>query len=200
MLITFEGIDGSGKTTQSKKLYEFLREKGLDVSLYREPGGTPLGEELRDILINKELNERTELLLFEGARTQLVLEKLKPDMERGMVVILDRFTDSTLAYQGYGRGLDLELVRKLNEFASFGIKPDITFLLDIEPETAVGRIREKSRFDNVDFLKRVREGFLEIARKEPERVVVLDVHRGEEEVFGDIKETLSVRFPEKFDF
>ena len=200
MLITFEGIDGSGKTTQSKKLYEFLREKGLDVSLYREPGGTPLGEELRDILINKELNERTELLLFEGARTQLVLERLKPDMERGMVVILDRFTDATLAYQGYGRGLDLEFVRKLNEFASFGIKPDITFLLDIEPETAAGRIREKSRFDNVDFLKKVREGFLEIARKEPERVVVLDTHRGEEEVFGDIKETLSVRFPEKFDF
>ncbi|EDP75736.1 dTMP kinase [Hydrogenivirga sp. 128-5-R1-1] len=200
MLITFEGIDGSGKTTQSKKLYEFLREKGLDVSLYREPGGTPLGEELRDILINKELNERTELLLFEGARTQLVLERLKPDMERGMVVILDRFTDSTLAYQGYGRGLDLEFVKKLNEFASFGIKPDITFLLDIEPETAVGRIREKSRFDNVDFLKKVREGFLEIARKESERVVVLDTHRGEEEVFGDIKETLSVRFPEKFDF
>ncbi len=200
MLITFEGIDGSGKTTQSRKLYEFLRAKGINVSLYREPGGTPLGEELRDILIKRELNERTELLLFESARAQLVLEKLKPDMERGAVVILDRFTDSTLAYQGYGRGLDLELVRRLNEFASFGIKPDITFLLDVEPELAVNRIREKTRFDKLEFLKRVRDGFLEIARGEPERVVVLDTRRGEEEVFQSIVDILSEKFPGKFDF
>ncbi len=200
MLITFEGIDGSGKTTQSRKLYEFLRAKGINVSLYREPGGTPLGEELRDILIKRELNERTELLLFESARAQLVLEKLKPDMERGAVVILDRFTDSTLAYQGYGRGLDLELVRRLNEFASFGIKPDITFLLDVEPELAVNRIREKTRFDKLEFLKRVRDGFLEIAREEPERVVVLDTRRGEEEVFQSIVDILSEKFSGKFDF
>ena len=200
MLITFEGIDGSGKTTQSRKLYEFLRAKGINVSLYREPGGTPLGEELRDILIKRELNERTELLLFESARAQLVLEKLKPDMERGTVVILDRFTDSTLAYQGYGRGLDLELVRRLNEFASFGIKPDITFLLDVEPELAVNRIREKTRFDKLEFLKRVRDGFLEIAREEPERVVVLDTRRGEEEVFQSIVDVLSEKFSAKFDF
>ena len=200
MLITFEGIDGSGKTTQSRKLYEFLRAKGINVSLYREPGGTPLGEELRDILIKRELNERTELLLFESARAQLVLEKLKPDMERGAVVILDRFTDSTLAYQGYGRGLDLELVRRLNEFASFGIKPDITFLLDVEPELAVNRIREKTRFDKLEFLKRVRDGFLEIAREEPERVVVLDTRRGEEEVFQSIVDVLSEKFSAKFDF
>ncbi|WP_457601110.1 dTMP kinase [Hydrogenivirga sp.] len=200
MLITFEGIDGSGKTTQSRKLYELLKEKGVEAFLYREPGGTRLGEELRKVLLSGAINERTELLLFEASRAQLVSEKIAPALERGNVVILDRFTDSTLAYQGYGRGLDIRLVRSLNEFASFGITPDITFLLDVDPERAVSRVRERSRFDDLDFLKKVREGFLEIAKGEPERVVVVSSEMEEDRVFAQILRVLAERFPERFDF
>ncbi|RLJ70796.1 thymidylate kinase [Hydrogenivirga caldilitoris] len=196
MLITFEGIDGSGKTTISLMLYEFLRERGIRCVLYREPGGTELGEVLRNIVLKKDLNERVELLLFEASRVQLMIEKVKPALEEGKVVILDRFIDSTLAYQGYGRGLDLSFVKQLNEFASFGRKPDLTFLLDISPDVALRRVSEKSRFDDIPFLKRVREGFIRIAREEPRRIVVLNSEKDKEEVFKEVISALS----EKLDF
>lgn len=186
MLITFEGIDGSGKTTQARKLFNFLKEKGLSVSLYREPGGTLLGERIREILLNFDMDIRSELLLFEASRAQLVSQVIKKDLELSKVVILDRFTDSTLAYQGYGRGVDIDLIKKLNEFATQGIVPDLTFLLDVDPEVALRRIKEKSRFDDIYFLKRVREGFLKIAREDRSRVVVVSSELEEEEVFRNI--------------
>ncbi len=193
MLITFEGIDGSGKTTQSKKLYEYLKEKGYKVSLYREPGGTSLGEKLRELLIYQNLDKRCELLLFEASRADLITNRIEPELNRGFIVILDRFTDSTLAYQGYGRGIDLELIRELNEFATKGIKPDITFLLDIEPEIALNRLGERTRFEDSAFLKRVREGFLEIAKSESDRIVVLSSKFPEEKVFQKILDTIKKR-------
>ncbi len=193
MLITFEGIDGSGKTTQSRRLFNYLKEKGLPVHLFREPGGTQLAESLRKILLEEELDERGELLLFEAARADLCSKKLRPLLDAGEVVILDRFTDSTLAYQGYGRGIDIELVRTLNTFSTFGLRPDVTFLLDIDVETALERVRERTRFDEPIFLEKVRKGFLEIAREEPDRVVLIGSKRSEDEVFEDIVRVLRDR-------
>ncbi len=191
MLITFEGIDGSGKTTLSHELFLFLKSKGFKVHIFREPGGTPAGEYIRNLLLEEELNERAELLLFEASRAELVSTKVMPALERGEIVILDRFTDSTLAYQGFGRGIDIEYIRELNSFASFGIKPDLTFLLDLEPSLAVARVREKSKFDNVEFLKKVREGFLKLASEDKGRFVILDASREQDEVFKDVIKALS---------
>ncbi len=190
MLITFEGIDGSGKTTLSQELYRFLKLKGFKVHIFREPGGTPAGEYIRSLLLEEELNERAELLLFEASRAELVSTKVMPALERGEIVILDRFTDSTLAYQGFGRGIDIEYIRELNSFASFGIKPDLTFLLDLEPSLAVARVKEKSKFDNVGFLKKVREGFLKLASEDRGRFVVLDASRERDEVLSDVVKAL----------
>nr|5XB5_A Chain A, Thymidylate kinase [Aquifex aeolicus VF5]5XB5_B Chain B, Thymidylate kinase [Aquifex aeolicus VF5] len=190
MLIAFEGIDGSGKTTQAKKLYEYLKQKGYFVSLYREPGGTKVGEVLREILLTEELDERTELLLFEASRSKLIEEKIIPDLKRDKVVILDAFVLSTIAYQGYGKGLDVEFIKNLNEFATRGVKPDITLLLDIPVDIALRRLKEKNRFENKEFLEKVRKGFLELA-KEEENVVVIDASGEEEEVFKEILRALS---------
>jgi len=193
MLITFEGIDGAGKTTQSLKLYEYLRGRRRAVSLYREPGGTAVSEMLRNILLGERTTPQTELLLFEAARAELVLKKVLPDLQSGAVVIIDRFTDSTLAYQGFGRGIDLDFIKELNRFATNGLEPDITFLLDVEPEIALTRLRGKTKFENLSFLKRVRDGYIEIAKEHPERIVVLPSHPHTEEVFRQIIEILRSR-------
>ncbi len=185
MLIAFEGIDGSGKTTQAKKLYEYLKSKGKEVSLYREPGSTEIGEKIRDILLCHCMDERTELLLFEAARSCLVSEKIIPDLKAGRTVILDRFTLSTLAYQGYGKGIELETIKTLNEFATRGIKPDIVFLLDLPVEEALKRLKNKTRFENKEFLEKVRKGFLKLA-KEYNNVVLIDATKDEETVFKEI--------------
>ena len=193
MLITFEGIDGSGKTTQSRRLFEFLKERGVKVHLFREPGGTEAGDKIRELLMSFELDPKTELLLFEASRAEL-MKVVRPLLERGEVVILDRFTDSTLAYQGYGRGLDLDLIRKLNDLVTGGIKPEVTFLLDLEPSVALKRLKEKTRFDDPKLLERVRDGYREIAKAEPERVFLIDASRSEEEVFSDIVSFLEGKF------
>jgi len=194
MLITFEGIDGAGKTTQAKKLWEHLKKSGRKTTLYREPGGEPVSERLREIIIHSDLTVQGELLLFEAARAELVHRKIKPDLEEGFTVILDRFTDSTLAYQGYGRGIDINLIKELNNFATGGLRPDITFLLDIDPLSALERLERKNRFENPDFLDRVRRGYLEVAREDPERVVVIPSHPPAEEVFAEIRGILKERF------
>ncbi len=193
MLITFEGIDGSGKTTQSRRLFEFLKERGVKVHLFREPGGTEAGDKIRELLMSFELDPKTELLLFEASRAEL-MKVVRPLLERGEVVILDRFTDSTLAYQGYGRGLDLDLIRRLNDLVTGGIKPEVTFLLDLEPSVALKRLKEKTRFDDPKLLERVRDGYREIAKTEPERVLLIDASRSEEEVFSDIVSFLEGKF------
>ncbi len=190
MLISIEGIDGSGKTTISRKLYEHLKDKGYTVYLFREPGSTKIGEKIRELLLYYNLSERSELLLFESARAELVTKKIIPLLKEDNIVILDRFYDSTTAYQGYGRGIDIEVVTILNNFATAGIKPNVTFLLDVTPETAIKRIGgTKDRFEEIEFLERVRKGFLRIAEEEKERIYVINAERDIELIF---KEVLSI--------
>jgi dTMP kinase len=192
MLITFEGIDGSGKTTQALRLKEYLEGRGVRVRLFREPGGTEVGDRIRDLLLRYELDPLSELFLFEASRTELSCI-LRNVLGEGGVVLLDRFTDSTLAYQGYGRGVDLSLIKRLNLIASRGIEPDLTFLLDIDPETALRRVKDRTRFDDPTFLRRVREGYLRIAEENPHRFVVVRADLREEEVFLRIKREVERR-------
>ncbi len=188
-LISFEGIDGSGKSTQARKLYEFLKEEGYEVSLYRDPGSTPLAEQIREVIINYAMDPITELLLFESARSSLVWEKIFPDLTSGKIVIVDRFIDSTTAYQGYGREINLGTVSILNHIAIRGRKPDLTFILNLPLELALQRLKEqKTKFEEPDYLKRVRDGYLQIFYSEKERDIrLIDASRSEEEVFEEIK-------------
>jgi dTMP kinase len=188
-LISFEGIDGSGKSTQARKLYEFLKEEGYEVSLYRDPGSTPLAEQIREAIINHTMDPITELLLFESARSSLVWEKIFPDLSSGKIVIVDRFIDSTTAYQGYGREINLGTVSILNHIATRGRKPDLTFILNLPLELALQRLKEqKTKFEEPNYLKRVRDGYLQILYSEKERDIrLIDASRSEEEVFEEIK-------------
>ncbi len=183
ILISFEGVDFCGKSTQIDRLVEELDRVQIPVIVLREPGATEISEKVRDILLdnkNHRMTSRTEVLLYSAARTQLVVEKIIPAIEKGEIVILDRFFDSTTAYQGYGREIDLDFINKLNTFATCGVKPDITFLIDLDPEIALKRkdIIEYDRLEQEDifFHKRVREGFLAIANSEANRArfVVID--------------------------
>jgi dTMP kinase len=188
-LISFEGIDGSGKSTQARKLYEFLKEEGYEVSLYRDPGSTPLAEQIRELIINYAMDPITELLLFESARSSLVWEKIFPDLTSGKIVIVDRFIDSTTAYQGYGREINLGTVSVLNHIATRGRKPDLTFILNLPLELALQRLKgQKTKFEEPNYLKRVRDGYLQIFYSEKERDIrLIDASRSEEEVFEEIK-------------
>ena len=195
IFITFEGIDGCGKTVQSQLLAKTLEEEGRVVVLTREPGGTALAEEIREVLLFSETQEtekmskRTELLLFEASRAQHVEGLIKPALKRGVIVISDRFFDSTSAYQGAARSIDQREVEFLNSFAAGGLRPDITFLIDIEPRKAkerqvrrrenvsLGReLKENDRIEKEkeEFYEKVREGFLELVKKEPQRFRVID--------------------------
>jgi dTMP kinase len=188
-LISLEGIDGSGKSTQARKLYEFLKEEGYEVSLYRDPGSTPLAEQIRELIINYPMDPTTELLLFESARSSLVWEKIFPDLTSGKIVIVDRFIDSTTAYQGYGREINLGTVSILNHIAIRGRKPDLTFILNLPLELALQRLKEqKTKFEEANYLKKVRDGYLQIFYSEKERDIrLIDASRSEEEVFEEIK-------------
>jgi dTMP kinase len=179
MFVTFEGGEGSGKSTQARLLASRLESEGRPVLLLREPGGTPLGEEVRRLLLQGErpLAPQTELLLFLAARSELVRAVVRPALDAGRTVICDRFSDSTLAYQGYARGLDLERVRALNGFATGGLKPDLTVLLDLPVEEGRARTRgDEDAFQREDdaFHERVRRGYLALAAEEPARWLVLD--------------------------
>lgn len=180
MFITVEGCEGCGKSTQARLLHSNLLSKGIPATLTQEPGGTPLGLAVRDLLkLRRDLDIRpeAELMLFNACRAQLVRDMIRPALDAGKTVVCDRFADSTVAYQGYGRGLDLGQIEYVNRIATGGIKPDITILLDIQPETGLERKRniEADRFDNESILfhRRVREGYLREAGKEPERWVVI---------------------------
>jgi dTMP kinase len=179
--ISFEGIDFSGKTTQIQILQERLEKKGFRVQTFRDPGGPRISELIRDILLNPDLTEiadRTEVLLYEAARAQLTFEKIIPALNKGDVVIIDRYFDSTTAYQGYGRGLPIEMIQQLNLFASHELKPTLTFFLDIPTDEFILRSRnqKKDRLETnaISFFTRVRNGYFTIAKKEPNRVIVLD--------------------------
>jgi len=183
MFITLEGPDGSGKTAQIQPLADFLSDQGFSVFTAREPGGTPIGDDIRAILMdmkNAKMQPSTETLLFCAARAQLVREIVQPRLKKGDTVILDRYADSTLAYQGYGHQNDLDLIRSVLKFATGGLKPDLTFLLDIDPEVGLRRRKESgeewNRLDayQLAYHRRVRQGYLEMAAQEPERWRVVD--------------------------
>jgi dTMP kinase len=196
--ITLEGVEGSGKTTQAALVAEALRATGHRVTVTREPGGTRAGEAIRAIFLDPavSLHSAAELLLVLADRAQHVREKLRPALAAGEIVLSDRYSDSTVAYQGYGRGLDLKLLGELNRLASDGVRPDLTIMLDLAVETGLERTRARVRGDvrgpdrfegeQVEFHRRVREGFMKIARDEPERVVTIDATRSPAEITARI--------------
>ncbi len=176
--ITFEGPEGSGKSTQSNLLCRFLRQKGFKVLHTREPGGTAIGEKIRNILLdksNKQMTDLGELLLYMAARSQIVEEKILPALKKGKIVICDRFLDASLAYQGYGSGLDLKLIEYLGKISTKNLKIDLTILLDIESSLGLKRSSRKDRLEmkTIKFHKRVRNGYLKLARKYPKRIKVI---------------------------
>ncbi|HQN42973.1 MAG TPA: dTMP kinase [Anaerolineaceae bacterium] len=183
MFITLEGPEGSGKTSQLPMLADYLREQGYDVLTTREPGGTIIGDQVRAVLTrldNTTMQPRTEILLFLAARAQLVEEVIRPALAQGKIILSDRYADSTLAYQGYGHGVDLALLRLLLDFATGGLRPDLTLLLDVDPAVGLSRRRssggEWNRLDAyaLEFHQRVRQGYLTMAQQEPTRWRVVD--------------------------
>ena len=199
MFITLEGPDGSGKTSQVKPLVDFLISKGYPIFTTREPGGTSIGEQVREILMrldNTAMNPRTETLLFCAARAQLVSEVIRPELEKGNIVLLDRYADSTMAYQGYGHGNDLNLIRSILQFATGGLKPDFTILMDVDSETGLKRRKqgggEWNRLDayELELHQRVRAGYLEMAKAEPERWVVIDASKSPDVVQSNLRQAV----------
>lgn len=201
--ISFEGIDGCGKSTQAAQLARTLEALGLPVMLTREPGGTAISEKIRSILLdpaNAEMGDACELLLYEASRAQLVQERLVPALEAGTWVICDRYADSTYAYQAAGRGLDAALVKKANALGTQGLSPDLTLLLDMEPAQALARAT-KGGADRLEaaglaFQDRIRKGYLELAEGEPERIRWVDAQGTEDEVASRCHAVLVRRFPE----
>jgi dTMP kinase len=204
--ITFEGVEGSGKTTQIRLAGEFLREKGIPVFMTQEPGGTPLGERIREILLNRggfDISGEAEVFLFAAARAQHTDAVIRPALEKGQVILCDRFSDATIAYQAYGRGLPLEAVREICRFASRGLLPRLTLLFDLPVEKGLERAfrriagrKEASREDrfereHLDFHRRIREGYLAIAREEPGRVKIVDASRDIESTRLEVRAILS---------
>ncbi len=179
LFLTFEGADGCGKTTQLRLLDEYLRGKGYETLITREPGGKGLGEKIRALLLNYdgEVSSRCESFLFLADRAQNIDCIVKPALEKGVIVLCDRHTDSSVAYQGYGRGLDVDGIKSLNDIATGGLKPDLTLVFDVDVETSMSRVgNEKDRMESagMEFFERVRAGYLEIAKQEPERVKVIN--------------------------
>lgn len=200
--ITVEGSDGVGKSTQIHNIENYFLKLGYEVQLTREPGGTRIGDKLRDILLdvsNDEMNEMTEMLIYAASRAQHIKELIEPSLKKGKIVISDRYIDSSIAYQGYGRKLGEDAVKIVNEYASFGLIPDLTFWLDLDPELGRKRILSRSiiqdkdvTFDRIeleknDFHNRVREGYKEIARKNPERVHRIDASLKADDVWEEIE-------------
>ncbi len=196
MFITLEGPDGSGKSMQVPALSDFIREQGFEVLTTREPGGTTIGDQIREVIMrmdNKSMNPRTEILLFCAARAQIVAEVIRPQLEKGVVVLSDRYADSTLAYQGYGHGIELGILQSILAFATGGLKPDLTLLLDVDVETGLARRHkgggEWNRLDDYElaFHNRVRRGYLELARLEPPRWKVIDASQSPQQVQRDLR-------------
>ena len=205
MFITLEGPEGSGKSSQLPDLAEFLSGQGWDVLTTREPGGTPIGDQIRQILMrldNQELHPRTEILLFLASRAQLVEQVIKPALREGKLVLCDRFGDSTLAYQGYGHGLNLDTLRTMLDFATDKLKPDLTLLLDVDVETGLQRKRKEDEWNRLDayalaFHQRVREGYHELCRQEPERWRVIDAMQPKEAVQLALRQAVKQFLQEK---
>ena len=201
LFITFEGIEGCGKSTQAQMLKDFLIKEGKSVFLTREPGGPKIAEDIREMLLsvnNKEMLPQTEVLLYMASRSQHTGEWIIPELEKGKIVISDRYYDSTFAYQGAARKIDGKLIDTIRRYATFGLVPDITFLVDLPEEIGLSRILEKDadrlEQESMEFHKRVREGFLELAKKEPERFVVLDGNKSIDEIHNDVISIIKKEF------
>ncbi|MBQ9245985.1 dTMP kinase [bacterium] len=195
LFVTFEGADGCGKTTQLKKLEEFLKEKGYDVVTTREPGALDIGQKIRNILLhhNGIVADRCEMFLFLADRAQHVETFIKPAIEQGKIVLCDRHVDSTIAYQGYGRGQDIELLKSLNDIAVNGLVPNVTLLYDVTTETAQQRVGdEKDRMEaaGLTFHKQVRQGYLNLQKENPERIKLINANNSIETVFEDTKKVI----------
>ena len=194
MFITMEGGEGSGKSTALKEIVETLGKEGYDVLLTREPGGTPISEEIRNIILDKkntDMDPKTEALLYAASRRQHIVQKIIPALKEGKIVICDRFLDSSLAYQGGARNIGIDEVYAMNQFATEGLLPDLTLLFDIEPEEGLKRIaanagREVNRLDveQLPFHKLVRSSFHELVKRFPSRFVVIDASKSRKEVFA----------------
>ena len=205
IFITFEGGEGSGKSTQIKRAAAYFKKKGRRVLLLREPGGTRASEAIRKVILDKNLKGmscETELLLYLAARAQIVREKILPALQKGTVIICDRFEDSTIAYQGYGRGISVEVIKSFARFVcgvgaihESPLRPDLTFLLDIDPTAGMARGGRHDRIEreSLAFHRRVRRGFLALARKEPKRFVVLAATQSKAEVADKIRQILQQR-------
>ncbi len=199
MFITLEGPEGSGKTSHIPHLVEFLREKGYTIFPTREPGGTSIGEQIREVihdLKNEEMHPRTETLLYQAARAQIVEQVIRPRLAAGEIVLSDRYADSTIAYQGYGHQQDLEQVRALIRYATGGLVPDLTILLDLDVEVGLKRKTRQDEWNRldaytVDFHRRVRAGYLEMVKLEPARWSVVDAGQLWEQVQADLRAVLT---------
>jgi len=198
LFVTLEGPEGGGKTTQQALLRDYLQAQGFEPLLVREPGATPVSERIRDLLLDNltgDLEPRTEALLFCAARAELVARTLRPALQAGRIVICDRYADSTLAYQGYGKGLSLPELDQVNDFATGGLKPHLTFCLDVPVEVGLHRKRQIAQINTVDriermdldFHRRVRQGFLELVAKEPQRWRLIDATEPPEVVAAAIR-------------
>ena len=197
LFIVFEGGEGTGKTTAIESVYDWIREKGLDCIKTREPGGIKISEEIRQVILDKEnvkMDGRTEALLYAAARRQHLVEKVIPALESGYIVLCDRFIDSSLAYQGYARGLGIDEVMSINEFAIGEYMPDISILFDLDPKIGLERLnsnnqREVNRLDleKLDFHEKVREGYNIVYNSNKDRIVKINAEKTKEEVFKDIQ-------------
>ncbi len=197
IFITFEGIEGSGKSTQAQLIRDLLIGMGFEVVLTREPGGSPIGEKIREILLdssNREMEAMTELLLYEASRYQHVAEVIRPALDDGKIVICDRFFDASTAYQGYGRGIKIDTVNKLNLIATNGLRADLTIVLDLPVEEGLrrlGRRPDRIEGEKAEFHERVRQGYLKIAESEPERVKLLNARGSIDETFEKVKQVIN---------
>jgi len=200
-LITFEGIDGSGKSTQIQLLEAEFEKLGISYKTFREPGGTKLSEKIRTILLDKEnieLYSNAESLLFAAARAQLTAEQIKPAITKGEFVICDRFTDSTIAYQGYGRGLNINNLELINTIATEGLTPDITFILDIDPKKATKRLKtvnpDRMEAAGIDFFKKIRQGYCQIREQNQSRCIVINGEKPQKDISKEIHHIIMKRF------
>lgn len=194
--ITFEGSEGSGKSTQAALVFDYLKSKKMPVLLLREPGGVKISESIRKLLLdvnNSGMGDECETLLYMAARAQMVKEILEPQLESGKIILCDRFLDSTIAYQGYGSGIDVKTIEQLGLFATKGLTPDLTIIFDIQPEKGLSRAgQKKDRIESrsVEYHHRVRNGYLELSKKYPARIRVIKVDEDKQEIFKKVKPTI----------
>ena len=200
VFVTFEGIEGSGKSTQAELFIRWLKDIGREVLSLREPGSTKLGERVRDILLFSEpdeISDSAELLLFLAARAQIVEEKIKPALDNGSVIVLDRYSDSTLAYQGYAGVISVKTIKEMNSFATAGLSPDITFILDVDIEEGLKRAGYKDRIENkgLEFHSKVRDGYYKLAQDNPDRIFIVKVQNNHKDTQSEIQRLFSYKFP-----